>query len=357
MKIVISFLFLVLTYPFFKHDTPLPQGTMHIPPQDEQVKVIHHESEKKVEIMMGDELFTAYIYPDGLEKPVLYPVYASGNLALTRAFPLEAKAGERVDHPHHVGIWFNYGDVNGLDFWNNSYNIPEDKKEKYGAIRHQKVLKTQSGEEGLLQVSADWLSADGKKMLEEQTTFYFREEGNQRIIDRMVVLSAQDEPVHFHDNKEGMIAIRVTRALEMPAEKPVKLSDAQGKPMEEAVMDNEGVNGNYLSSEGITGAKVWGTRAQWMKLYGEMQGKQVAIVIIDHPQNPGYPTYWHARDYGLFAANPLGQKAFSEGKEVLNFRLAPKEEVTFRYRMIISGGEELSNARINQLTKDFEQFL
>lgn len=360
MKISLTFLFLMLGYAFFKHGIQLPQEETAIRPENtmaDQVQVIHHENEKKVDIMMGDELFTSYIYPDDLEKPVLYPVNAPGNIALTRAFPLEAKAGERVDHPHHVGIWFNYGDVNGLDFWNNSYNVPKEKKDKYGTIRHQQVIKTQSGEEGILQVSADWMAPDGKKLLNEETSFHFREEGNRRIIDRVVVLTAQDEPVLFNDNKEGMIAIRVTRALEMPASKPVKLSDAQGKPMEEAVMDNEGVSGNYLSSEGIEGGDVWGTRGQWMKLYGKVNGTQVAIAIIDHPQNPGYPTYWHARDYGLFAANPLGQKAFSEGKEELNFSLDPGEKVTFRYRMVITGGEALSEAQLNELASDFEQFL
>lgn len=360
MKISLTFLFLVLGYTLFKHGIQLPQDEVTAKPENtiaDQVKVVHHENEKKVDIMMGDELFTSYIYPDDLEKPVLYPVNAPGNIALTRGFPLEPKAGERVDHPHHVGIWFNYGDVNGLDFWNNSYNIPEEKKDSYGAIRHQEVVKTQSGEEGILQVNADWLAPDGKKLLDEQTTFYFREEDNQRIIDRIIVLTAQDEAVKFNDNKEGMIAIRVTRALEMPSDTPLTLTDAKGNPTDVEVMDNKGVSGNYLSSEGVEGGDVWGTRAQWMKLYGEINDKPVSIAIIDHPQNPGYPTYWHARTYGLFAANPLGQKVFSEGKEELNFSLAPGEEVSFRYRMVVSGGEELTEQQLNELASDFEQFL
>lgn len=360
MKISLTFFLVVLAYAFFKHGIQLPDEST---PEniavdvEEKVSVVHHEDEKKVTIKMGGELFTSYIYPDDLEKPVLYPVVAPGNITLTRGFPLEAKAGERVDHPHHVGIWMNYGDVNGLDFWNNSYNIPEDKKDHYGSIRHQKVVKTQSGDQGILQVSADWLSPQGDKLLDEQTTFHFREEGNQRIIDRIVVLKAEDEKVNFHDNKEGMIAIRVTRALEFPSEKPLKLTDAQGNPMEEATLNNEGVNGNYLSSEGLDGEKVWGTRAKWMKLYGDINDVSVSIAIIDHPQNPGYPTYWHARTYGLFAANPLGQEVFSEGKEKLDFSLNPGEEVTFRYRMVISSGENLSVSELNALTKDFSQVL
>ncbi|MDF9796655.1 hypothetical protein OKW21_001918 [Catalinimonas alkaloidigena] len=360
MKISLTFFFFVLAYAFFKHGIQLPEVALAEEPTVEvkdKVSVVHHENEKKVTVMMGDELFTAYIYPDDLEKPVLYPVNAPGNITLTRGFPLEAKGGERADHPHHVGIWMNYGDVNGLDFWNNSYNIPEEKKDHYGSIRHQKVLNTRSGDQGVLQVSADWLSPQGDKLLNEQTTFYFREEGGQRIIDRVVVLTAQDQKVNFHDNKEGMIAIRVTRALEFPSEKPVKLTDSEGKPMSEATLNNEGVNGNYLSSEGVSGEQVWGTRAEWMKLYGNIDNEPVAIAIIDHPQNPGYPTYWHARTYGLFAANPLGQEVFSEGKEKLDFSLDPGEDVTFRYRIIIASGEKLTATQLNTLAKDFSQVL
>jgi len=307
--------------------------------------------------MMSGQLFTSYIYPDDLEKPVLYPVNAPGDIALTRGFPLEPRAYERTDHPHHVGIWFNYGDVNGLDFWNNSYRVPEDRKDRYGTIRHQKVTNTESGAVGELQVVAEWQNSEGKMLLEEATTLHFFEENGDRVIDRVVTLMAKDEPVLFEDNKEGMIAIRVARALEFPSDKPLNLTDAEGKPAEEKILNNEGVSGNYLSSEGLEGGDVWGTRAQWMKLYGEINDTPVAIAIIDHPQNPGYPTYWHARTYGLFAANTLGQKIFSEGKEELNYQLAPGESVTFRYRMVFSGGDELTADQITQMAEDFKQVL
>ncbi|WKN30395.1 PmoA family protein [Porifericola rhodea] len=360
MKISLTFFFVVLAYALFKHGIQLPDSvpagsteTMN----DHKVRLIHQQEENKVDVMMGDELFTSYIYPEDMEKPVLYPVNAPGNITLTRAFPLEARAGERVDHPHHVGIWMNYGDVNGLDFWNNSYNIPQEKKEGYGSIRHREVIQASSGDEGTLQVKADWLNNANKKLLEEQTTFHFREVEGVRIIDRIVVLKAQKEAVQFTDNKEGMLAIRVTRALEMPSEKPLKLTNAQGKPRAEAVLDNTGVNGNYLSSQAIEGEEVWGTRAKWMKLYGEIENSPVAIAILDHPENPGYPTYWHARPYGLFAANPLGQKVFSEGEKELNLKLNPGEEVIFRYRMLISSDDVLSSEKLNSLSKDFGQVL
>ena len=73
-----------------------------------------------------------------------------------------------------------------------------------------------------------------------------------------------------------------------------------------------------------------------------MNGEPVRIAMLDHPKNPGFPTYWHARGYGLFAANPLGQKIFSNGKEHLNFQLAAGESVTFRHEVLIMTGQVAS---------------
>lgn len=320
----------------------------------DKIQVVVREDVKKVDVIVDGSLFTSYIYPDTLEKPVLYPIRTSDGVVLTRGFPLEEKAGERVDHPHHVGLWFNYGDVNGLDFWNNSAAIPEDKKEHYGTIVHRKILNAESGNESaVLEVSSDWKAPDGATLLEENTTFVFRFDQQLRIIDRITKLTAQDQEVRFDDNKEGMIAVRVTRAMELPSDKPLVFTDALGKPTGVPVMNNEGVQGDYLSSEGMQGNDVWGTRAKWVKLFSTIEDKPVSITIMDHPSNVGYPTYWHARGYGLFSANPLGQKVFSKGEEELNFKLAPGESVTFTHRILIHSGSELTPAMINQ---QFDQF-
>ncbi|MBC8402310.1 MAG: PmoA family protein [Candidatus Marinimicrobia bacterium] len=55
-------------------------------------------------------------------------------------------------------------------------------------------------------------------------------------------------------------------------------------------------------------------------------------------KNVGYPPYWHARQYGLLAANPFGQKIFSKGAEELNFMLQKGESTTFRHRLFIHSG-------------------
>lgn len=307
-----------------------------------QIQLINDESGQKVDVLIDGNLFTSYLYTDTLlvlKKPVLYPIISANGLTITRGYPLDPRPGERTDHPHHIGAWLNYGNVNGLDFWNNSDAIPDERKNEMGIIRNEKILSMKNMDnKAELTVSANWLKPDGSILLKEKTLFTFIAKDSVRIIDRKTTLTALDETVLFKDDKEGMIGMRMARQLELPSNKPVTLSDAHGNKTEVKKMDNTGVSGNYLSSEGVEGIDVWGKRAKWVALSGTIDAKDVTVVIMDNPTNIGYPTYWHARGYGLFAANPLGQKIFSDGKEELNFTLKPHKNVTFDYRIeIISG--------------------
>ncbi len=311
---------------------------------------------QRVDIVADGQPFTSYIFPSTIKKPVLYPLRTPDGTVVTRGFPLDARPGERVDHPHHVGLWFNYGDVNGYDFWNNSDAV--DPTGKYGTIHHRKVLETSDGKQGVLHVTADWITSDDDQVLEEDTKFVFSaQDKNTYLIDRTTTLTAVGD-VSLTDNKEGMLGMRVARALEHPSDEPAVFTDASGVPTEVAgtpveAMDNEGVNGLYRSSEGVEGNAVWGTRARWVQLSGRVDELPASITIMDHPSNVGFPTYWHARGYGLFAANPLGQKALSGGKDELNFALKDGESVTFRYRVALHAGEPLSDEQAQALFDDF----
>ncbi len=311
-------------------------------------------AENKVEIRIDGELFTSYIYPEDIAKPVLWPINTLSGKVLSRGFPLESIPGERVDHPHHVGHWMNYGDVNGLDFWNNSTARSKADAHKYGSIYHKEVSTAKSGKKsGVLETVSEWKAPDGTVLLVENTKFIVSTVGNTIVLDRISTLTAQDKEVSFKDNKEGMYGLRVTRAMELPGTKAAVFTDAHGNPTETKVLDNTGVKGNYLSSEGIEGKEVWGTRARWMNLYSTIEDEPVALVVIDHPENVGYPTFWHARDYGLFAANPLGQSVFTKGKTVLDYKLAPNQSVTFKYRLLVHSGSVLSPEVINELADKF----
>jgi hypothetical protein len=305
------------------------------------VEIQPHPQERRVDVLVGGEPFTAYIWPERLAKPVLFPIRTARGTLVTRGFPLEPRPGERVDHPHQVGLWFNYGNVNGVDFWNNSEALSPDEAAKMGTIRHREIERAEGGtDRGTLEVQADWIMPDGSTAVRETTTFVFSGTTDSRTIDRVTRLAAPagGAGVLFADNKEGLFGLRVARALEMPADKPEVFTDASGKPTTVPVLDNEGVNGSYTSSEGLEGGAVWGTRGRWVALSGRVEDEDVVLLVLDHPANPGYPTYWHARGYGLFAANPLGEKVFSEGREELDFHLDPGEKTVFRYRLVVLPG-------------------
>src|ERR687898_1985219 len=130
------------------------------------VEVKVNEAAKRVDITIDGQPFTSYIWPDTLKKPVLYPIRTAQGTLVTRGFPLDPRKGERGDHPHHVGLWFNHGDVNGLDFWNNSDAIKPDQAPKMGTILHKRIVDAKSGEGSAhLVVETDWVRPDGKPLL------------------------------------------------------------------------------------------------------------------------------------------------------------------------------------------------
>lgn len=314
------------------------------------------KKKKKVELRYDGKLLTAYCYFDSTEKPVLFPIRTLSGITVTRGYPVAPRTGERTDHPHHVGLWFNYESVNGLDFWNNSTAIPAEKKTQYGSIRHQKVLETKaSNDVAILRTLSHWVDHTGKVLLEETTEFTFRKKDNNFIIDRSATLKAMVPEVAFKDVKDGVLGIRVARELEMPSSQEDKFVDSHGKVTTVAATSTVGVTGIYINREGIRGDDTWGKRSDWTILQGTKDGEKISIAIIDHTKNPGYPTYWHARGYGLFAANPLGQKIFSNGKEELNFKLAQGATATFVYRVVIHSGSELSAMETDGLMWDFRK--
>ncbi|BAV07965.1 Methane oxygenase PmoA [Filimonas lacunae] len=314
------------------------------------------KNRQQIDVLINQQLFTSFLYPDTLEKPILYPVIAGNGVTVTRGFPLAPRNGDRTDHPHHTGIWFNYESVNGLDFWNNSYNIPAANKVKYGWIRNTQVKPLQAKDnKGLLSYTANWENQAGHRLLAEKTNLLFSVADSSRIIDRVTTLTALQDTVFFKDVKDGMLGIRIATVLEMPSDKIAEFIDSTGNLSKRSASGN-GATGNYLTCAGKTGNDAWGTRGSWCLISATAQQQPLSVAIIDHPANPGYPTYWHARDYGLFAANPLGQQVFSNGKEQLQLTLLPGQSVTFRYRILITSGKTITAQALDRQAQEFAAF-
>lgn len=330
--------------------------TLYAQKKTDGFRLVDNIDAKQIDVLYNDKLLTAYYYADSLKKPVLFPIKTLSGITVTRGFPITPREGEPVDHPHHIGMWLNYESINGLDFWNHSTAIPYKDRSHYGTIVHDGVVKTEANKtNATLEVTARWIDHDENILLRESTRYVFSVGGDNFIIDRVTTLDALNEDVHFNDVKDGFFAIRVARELQHPSDQPEIFVDSKGNPTTVPAINNKDVSGEYLSSEGLKGNAVWGTRARWVSLVGIMGDEIVSILMIDHPKNIGYPTYWHARGYGLFAANPLGQKVFSEGKEKLNFMLKKGESAMFRYRVVVQSGIELSIPDIENLATSFEK--
>jgi Methane oxygenase PmoA len=306
------------------------------------------------DVLFNGKLLTSYCYPDSSRKPILFPVNTVDGVTVTRSYPFKIVPGERTDHPHHTGIWLNYESVNGLDFWNNSTAIALDKRSAYGTIVHQKIISEKAKvKTATLTATATWIRPDKKVLLNEQTTFNFSVKGTDFIIDRTTKLTATDTLVIFKDVKDGMLAIRVARELEMPSKDKTSYVDDKGNITTVPPSDAADVTGMYVNSDGVTGDSVWSTKGRWAILNGKKDGKNITIGMIDHPSNVGYPGYWHARGYGLFALNPLGRKVFSKGAEELNYTLQPQTSTTFRYRIVIHSGTKLTATEMDKLADGF----
>ncbi len=304
-----------------------------------QVKVTPNEAGRRVDVTIDGKAFTSYVWPTSLMKPVLDPLIAEDGIQVTRGYPLAPLPNERVDHPHHAGMWFNYGNANGFDFWNNSTAIKPEEKHKYGTIRQVGIVSAKSGKDsGELVVDSIWQTGEGKDILKQRTRYVFAKRKGARVIDQFVTLEALDHVV-FNDDKEGLLGMRVASWLESPEEKGGMFMDANGKPTQVAAVPNSTATGVYETSEGVKGTKVWSTRGRWCLLRGHNpEGKAVTLAIIDEPKNPGYPTYWHARGYGLFAANPLGANIFDPKAPKFSYTLEKGKTTQFKYRVVLYSG-------------------
>lgn len=289
----------------------------------------------------GKPFTVFYIGGADLNRPYLYPLRSASGKIVSRSFPAGQLPGETTDHPHHAGLFYGHGDVNGYNYWavqNVARPEPPDSP-NFGRIVLQKVASVKSGKEsGALDVVLTWLKPDGAPLLTEtrKTTFYAHPE--LRIIDFDFDFAAIDTVV-FRDTKEGTFAMRMATVLEEPPLKPKAGGPAR--------------TGRLLNAQGAAReANVWGKRSEWVDYSGQVDGENVGVVMMDHPGNPRHPTYWHSRGYGLHSINPFGVSDFLNDKSQSgSLTLAPGQRVRFRYRVIIHPG--VSPARLAELYKQF----
>jgi hypothetical protein len=256
--------------------------------------------------------FATFNYGVEAAKPFIAPIYSASGKIVTRKFPMEMVEGESRDHLHHRGLWFSYDDVNGVKFWEND---PSYKKGPLGRIVVLDSSWKAGRQAGTLTANSEWRGPDGKALLAEHREMTFHRDPKLRIIDFLVTLTAVGD-VTLGDTKEGAFAIRLA----------------------ESFTERRGLK--IVDSEGRAGMKaVWGKRAAWVDYSTELEGEQMGVAIFDHPRNPHHPTYWHARDYGLFSLNPFGQNAFDPSAAENIQKLKPGQKIEFRWRVVVHPGD------------------
>jgi hypothetical protein len=277
------------------------------------------------DIAINGKPFTTYHPGTDIGKPFLAPVRSASGKIVTRHWPMENVEGESRDHPHHRGLWFSYDDVNGVKFWEND---PSYTKPNMGRIIATKAEWKGGERAGTLTTAMEWRDPKGKALLIEDRTMTFPVDPTLRSIDFDIKLTATGQVV-FGDTKEGAFAIRLADSM---AEKKT---------------------GKMINAEGQSGMKnVWGKRSNWVDYSGDVEGERLGVAMFDHPSNPRHPTYWHSRDYGLFALDPFGQKAFDPKAEESHWTLASGQSVRFRWRVVIHPGDTQS-AHIDDLYKKY----
>ena len=282
----------------------------------------------QIEVRIGGRPFTTYYFGPESPKPYLHPLRTAQGTIVTRGYPMVKNIpGESHDHPHHRALFFTHGDVNGIDFWGEgqpskaaqtahgqTYSSEELPK---GRTVFRKLEEIKSGpDSGATKADFDLVGPDGKVIATETQVYTFRGGPSTRTIDCEFTLQATNGPVKMGDTKEGTFAIRVVKALEAP-------------------------NVHMLNSEGGVGEKqIWGKRANWVDYSGTVAAEKLGIAIFDDPTNPKHPTYWHAREYGLFAVNPFGEHDFlSDPKRDGSITIPAGGSLTFRYRVLIHHGD------------------
>jgi len=289
----------------------------------------------KLRIEINGKLFTEYIF-EGAPHVYCYPLRGPEGVAMTRQFPMVPDSkGEEHDHRHHRSLWFAHGSVNGVDFWTEGG--------KAGKIVHDKFLEIKSGSElGVSRSANRWVAPNGAVVCtDEQTLRVYARPDRERLFDYEITLRAGDHEVVLGDTKEGSMGIRIAESM--------RLTPARGVASAPAGSER----GHIVLSTGIRDGQTWGKRADWCDYYGMVQDKRVGIAIFDHPSNPRHPTWWHVRDYGLFAANPFGVHDFEKQPAGAgDLRIPAGQSVTFKYRIYLHEGDE-EQAKVAERYADY----
>lgn len=286
-----------------------------------QVNIVKESGKIKVEI--DGKPFTDFYFGPTDPKPYLHPLRSASGKIVTRRWPMEQNTGEKMDHPHHRGVFVGHDDVNHVNYWANE---PKGRANNLGIVTLKEISQAKGGKRsGTIVASFDWKDPQGKLILTEKRTMTFYAGGDSRIVDFEFLLLPNGK-VTFGDSKEGFFAVRVAEGLQ-----------------------EEKSHGLMVNDQGAEHEKnIWGKPAKWVDFEGSIDNEALGIAIFDHPENIRHPQRWHARGYGLFAVNPFCLKLFTnDPTQNGDYVLEADKTLRLRYRLVIHPGDAKS-AKIAQ---------
>ena len=267
--------------------------------------------DRNVKVKLDEHLLTEYQVGIG-NKPFFFPLIGPTGDPYTRTYPMTVLPDEDHDHPHQRSCWFTFGNVNGVDFWSEG--------KRFGTIQETgRKLEVAGPIVGRITTNNSWRAPDDRRFCEDERTVTFYRTKNARVIDFEFRIIANDGSVTFGDTKEGMFGIRVASSMDVTRK----------------------LGGRITNAEGLTDEKAWGKPSPWVDYAGPVKNKVVGIAVINHPLSFRYPTTWHVRTYGLFAANPFGWHDFGR-PERGDYTLPAGQSIAFSYRVVLHEGDTRS---------------
>lgn len=275
-----------------------------------------------INVLIGGHPFTTYYFNPKIAKPFFMPLRSAEGTIVTRGFPIGDTVPTKDLHnawlePHQRPMYFGHGNIDGIDFWGEAVFPKWSDDSVFGRTVLAKIEEMKGGpESGALRALFHLVGPSGRTIADETQAYVFHGNKLDRIVDCTFTISADHgAPVVMGDTKEGTFAIRLCKALNSPP-------------------------AHMVNSNGLRGTKaIWGKRANWVDYYGKVGAEEVGVAIFDSPRNFRHPTYWHARGYGLFAANPFGIREFTGNpRKDGSWTIKQGKSLTFRYRVLIHHG-------------------
>jgi hypothetical protein len=277
-------------------------------------------TQSAIEVLIDGKPFTTYYFDPAIAKPYLMPLRTASGVIITRGFPVrnDVSKGDPTApsfEPHQRPLYFGHGDIDGLDFWQEQVFDKYYTDHGHQAYGHMVNKSIETGSDRI-RARYSLESPHNRVIGEESQSFIFQGDDRTRIIDCEFVVYATAGPLDFGDTKEGTFAIRLAPELSAPSDHMVNSNGAQGEKA------------------------IWGKPADWVDYSGKISGKQVGVAVFDSPKSFRHPTTWHARAYGLFAANPFGLREFTRNPDKDGSWTVPEgKSIVFRYRVFIHEGD------------------